>query len=59
MAVPDGLRMPPDVTVLEALREVPVRDSDVLSRESFGALPLELDPVRALFNTTTTIILIK
>lgn len=54
MAVPDGLRMPPDVTVLEALREVPVRDSDVLSRESFGALPLELDPVRALVGVVNT-----
>lgn len=46
--MPDGFRMLPDVTVLEALREVPVRDSDVLSRESFGALPLDPDPVRAL-----------
>jgi len=54
VAVPDGLRMPPDVTVLEALREVPVRDSDVLSRESFGALPLELDPVRALVGVVNT-----
>jgi len=52
--VPDGFRMLPDVTVLEALREVPVRDSDVLSRESFGALPLDPDPVRALMGVVNT-----
>lgn len=52
--MPDGFRMLPDVTVLEALREVPVRDSDVLSRESFGALPLDPDPVRALMGVVNT-----
>lgn len=46
--MPDGFRMLPDAAVLEALREVPVKDSDVLSRESFGTLPLDPDPVRAL-----------
>jgi len=52
--VPDGFRMLPDAAVLEALREVPVKDSDVLSRESFGTLPLDPDPVRALVGVVNT-----
>jgi len=54
VVVPDGFRMLPDAAVLEALREVPVKDSDVLSRESFGTLPLDPDPVRALVGVVNT-----
>jgi len=41
---PDGFR----TVLVDPLREAPVSDSEVLSRASFGTLPLDPDAVRPL-----------